>query len=38
MKEGVVNYIICALGKLSNLKSGKSWERCRTSGDPRPPY
>ena len=24
------------LGKLSELKSGKSWERCRTSGDPRP--
>ena len=29
--------MLASYGKLSNLKSGKSWKRCRTSGDPHPP-
>ena len=33
---GAVGWPSSYLGKLSNLKSGKVWERCRSSGDPPP--
>ena len=33
MEKWIINNT--KLGKLSELKSGKSWEGCPTSGDPR---